>query len=567
LATQQVKILPARRFTIMTKTAARFGERHGTRRAAAVAAVLLAAAILGSEGTAQAFCRLPSKQLWPKPDGVPVFLNTHLTSFICSGDCGSFDDLRRTVQIALSKIFDQSGSRLRFFYAGDVTRNFNDHIAGAVHVTLHTKECSAARAANADCKVSGTTVKSCRLEFCANKEWHSFFPSELGETSTSFQGVLIHELLHTAGLDHPENCGETTASALTPGFLPALHSTHLFEGDATALRELYGARTQGAFAFKSSDGLTWQVGPAPPITVAASALHSPAGCGAGTDSPILVSYPSRFGHAVELTRFNGLSWTNPTTLREAVSPYPTAAACASAADQIVAWQGEYNQDSGNAFLFVSRTLDGGATFMHQRLVDTAAPGVAAAFDPASQRYIAVQRTAGAGVLFSQVVPDGEPNFHFFKGLQIRSAEPASLACADPAIVGEDNCLITWVSTNWDRFLFYAFGRVAAAENGTPAFQFDLANLYAEPVPLFGPASVTHVRDPKVPWQLVSHQGNGTVVALHKQAGHSLPWEPAPPVEFGPSFTSAITSPLGASLSAVRAPSRFAMFLSGFASKN
>jgi hypothetical protein len=548
----------------MTRTGTGAKESYGRTRAALVAAVFLAATTLAAAGTAQAFCRLPTKQLWPKPDGVPVFLNTHLTSFLCSGDCSSFDDLRRTVQIALSKIFDQSGSRLRFFYAGDVTRNFNDHIAGAVHVTLHTKECSAVRAANTDCNVSGTTVKSCRVEFCANKQWHSFFPSELGETTTSFQGVLIHELLHTAGLDHPENCGETTASALTPGFLPSLHATHLFEGDATALRALYGARTQAAFAFKSSDGLAWQVGPAPPITVAASALHSPAGCGAGTDAPILVSYPSRFGHAVELTRFDGLSWTNPTTLREAVSPYPTAAACASATDQIVAWQGEYNQDSGNAFLFVSRTLDGGTTFTHQRLVDTAAPGVTAAFDPASQRYITVQRTAGAGVLFSQVVPDGEPSFHVFKGFQIRSAEPASVACADPAIVGEDNCLITWVSTNWDRFFFYAFGRVAPAENGTPAFQFDLANMYAEPLPLFGPASVTHAGDPKFPWQLVSHQGNGTVVALQKPVSHALLWTPAPPVEFAPSNISAITSPIGASLRAVRAPSRFAMFLTGFA---
>jgi hypothetical protein len=406
-------------------------------------------------------------------------------------------------------------------------------------------------------------VKSCRIKFCPNHEWASYFPIPLGVKAASFQGVLIHELLHTLGLDHPENCNEDVASALTPGFLPSLESTHLFEGDATALRAIYDNRPQVALSFQSTDGVTWQPGVAPPAIIGASALHSPAGCGAGTGSPIVVSYTQRIDHAVQFTRFDGLSWATPKAVRTAVTPYPTASACASDQDQVIVWQGDYNKQIGNAFLFKSRTLDGGGSWIHERFGDTSAPGVAAAFDPASQRYVTVVRTGGAGQLVSQVLSDGPPTFHALGTLAMRSSEIPSLACGDPAVVGARNCLLAWVSTDWDRFLWYAFGQVKTTANG-PVFAFDTTGLGVTPIVLFGTPSVTYVPGAKLPWQLVSHQGNGAVIALERSTNQGQLWQPAPPATFTPGNSTAITSPTGASLTAARALARFTFFLSGLA---
>jgi hypothetical protein len=531
-------------------------------------ALVLASVTLGviaPSFEARAFCRLTPHRQWANPEGIPVFLNTHLEGYLCHGDCTSFADLERTTAIALSKIWEQSGSRARFVYAGGTTRNFHDRIDGAIHITLKTDGCNDDSGADADCERDGSgNIKNCRLRFCEDFEWASFSPVPVGEKSKSYQGVLIHELLHALGLDHPENCGDSTASALSEG-LGTLVATHLYEDDAVALRTIYGGRAQGAFAFRSNDGLTWQLGPAPHLTMAATALHSPSGCGAGTGSPIIVSYTRRTSdRAVQFSRFDGFSWSNPFNLPNAKSPYPTASACASAADQLIAWQGDYNTVSGNAVTFASRSLDGGATWTTTPFADTSAPGIGAAFDPTSGRYLIALRTTGTGTLMSQVLPDGQPNFHFLGDFGLRTAETPSIACGDPAIVGQRNCLLTWVSTNWDRFLWFAFGRVVM-DGKTPKFDFDVTSLFAAPVVMFGTPSVTYVPDRDFPWQLVSHQGNGQVIALRRGPSHAGVWKPSPPVEFAPTSISALTSPIGASINAIRVPSRWAIFLTGFPS--
>jgi hypothetical protein len=526
---------------------------------------LLALGVILTPLDARAFCRLKPQRQWANPDGIPVFLNTHLKDYLCHGDCGSFADLERVTQVALSKFFDQSGSRVRFVYGGGTERNFHDRIDGAIHITLKFDGCNDGRGADADCKWDDSgNIKNCRLRFCENFEWASFSPVPVNEKSKSYQGVLIHELLHALGLDHPENCKENTASALSEG-LGTLLATHLYQDDADALRAIYGGRAQAAFAFRSSDGVNWQVGPSPPLTIAASALHSPSGCGAGTDSPIIVSYPRRLSdRAVQVSRFNGFSWSNPAFLPDAATPYPTATACASAADQLVTWQGDYEPITGNAVTFASRTLDGGASWSTQGFVDTSAPGLGAAFDPASGRYLVAVRTTGSGTLISQVLPDGEPKFHILGDFGLHTAEAPSLACGDPAVVGPKNCLLTWVSTNWDRFLWYAFGSVDTSGK-TPVFDFDKTTLYAAPIVMFGTPSVTFTPDRDFPWQLVSHQGNARVIALRRPASHAPLWEPTPPAEFAPTSISALTSPLGASLNTIRAPARWALFLAGFSS--
>lgn len=527
-----------------------------TSRARWLCGAALALSLLVSAGPAGAFCRIQPPRLWANADGIPVFLNTHLEQFLCHGDCRSFDDLRRVTQIALAKIFDESGARVRFVY-NDTTRNFNDRIDGAIHITLRTDTCD--EGADADCEESGGLIKNCRLRFCANFEWSSFHPDIVTGKSRSYQGVLIHELLHALGLHHPERCGDTTASALSEG-LGTLVATHLYEDDAVALRTLYGTRPQEALAFKSDDGIAWTTATPPPSPMSLAALHTPSGCGAGTDSPMVVSYTRRTGdRAVQFTRFDGIDWTAPAFLPGAATPYRTATACASATDQLIAWQGDYNQITGAVNLFASRTTDGGATWNTQRFGDTTPPGMAAAFDPASGRYITVVRTGGTGILVSQVLSDGPLTFHFLGGLDMRTAEAPSLACGPPAVVGERNCLLAWVSPNWDRFLWFAFGRVVW-DDKTPRFDFDARSLYAAPIVMFGTPSVTFVPDPEFPWQLVGHQGEGKVIALKRAASHAPLWQPDPPAEFGVSALAAITSPLGASLSTVRAPSRYTFFL-------
>jgi hypothetical protein len=526
-------------------------------------AFLLGTAVLGGgRSVAQGACNLSSR--WASANGIPVQVNTSLPGHLCTAvACPTLDDLRRVTQVAMDDIFESGGANVRFTYPGDANIDEDDFIPGGIHVTVSRRACEVeggygdARDFNHD-----GYIDSCRVELCRG-DWTSMTPEfENFENQKPFQKVVTHELLHCLGLDHPADCAQQhTATILNAQGAPARH--HLFEDDMDGLRMVYGTRNQTIHAFASSDGLSWSPSVAPPALANQLVMSRLSACQTASGNAMFVSFPDINGnHSVIASRFDGSTWTTPNLLTLAASPYHTGTACASSTDALVAWLGGYDLDTGDTSLYVSRTTNGGATWTISLIERFAGSnvGVAATYDPASGRYLMAHRQDGNSAVRTTVFPDGVSTTLNWGSDRIRSADSVGLACGDPAVVGPRNCMLTWVSTEWDRFLHWVKGSIQDDPLGQPIFVFDSTHVQADAIVVFGQPSVAYTGDPAYPWLLSFHHDRLVRVLRHGPSDATT-WQPVPPVAIGVAGVQAITSPILGTLDPSRGISRFVLFAS------
>ncbi len=491
-----------------------------------------------SSSPAYAFCPSGTGP-WALDDlPLPVYLNNNLDDLICStSDCSSFAQLRRSTDVTLDEYYDNSGSKLRLFYAGTTDADIGEVIDNSIHV-FASNNCTDAPgvAAWGDTDADGT-IDFGKVRMCANfrgrpVSWESFpsVTSSIPPLNYSWQGVMAHEVGHTLGFDHPEVCSQNFKSIMGTTQANTEEGHHLYKDDIDAYQTTYLFRSDKDVNFKqSANGLDWGNGFSPPddMKVALSRLSA---SNTSASPATFVSFPSdAFPRFVDVWRYDAGRWKHLPTPFLAATNYHTGTASRDSLDEAaVAWLGGYNNITGRQSVFLSTTTNAGTTWNLKVIADgvnqTTNAGLGATYDPESGNYVVVWRDSFDRITSRVDAPDAPIRNYLMTpgGNQfLRASDSVSISCGPSDVVGPENCIVAWSDTGWNRTLRWAHAHVDISDDGP---QLKLGPIHGQGYIIFGTPSVSYWSNGQFPWELVFHQGGRTAYSLQKTASIDADWQ-------------------------------------------
>ncbi len=527
----------------------------------------LALALLLASPRAQAYCPLATRWRGPVVD---VVLHHEAHRRLCIDDAVPCNTIARasletTVKAAIDEFYDNTGANLRLRYAGLCftdppanTRPCDDDDLPPGKIVIRVVPCGpVGHSWPSDTDGDGFTDTS-YVAICTP----AIFRSYPGSSNVAIQGILLHELSHALGLAHPGDCGDATTSVLNTGNAP-----HLTFYDALSFQTRYGLRV----------GETMQI--------ATTNVYTPTTWTSASASAEGNRAMSRFSACDNLTpggthvAFVGSSprWLNLLTHRENGSTALTSIVPSYFPDHVVLSSAHpgvacqdfqrlrifYAADNGAASQSIQyvESLNGGQSWGPIVLADTATTslhgGVDATFDPASGLYVYAYRTGSSEIRTKALSPGSRPQGHervpaplpglgacgdpVFPADCWRSSDTPNIACGDPALLGEYNCLMAWADVDWNRTLTYAPAKVVA--DGAGGHRVLLHSGRSGYSAVHGAPSVALDGSSDFPWRIAYHQGPSRVFTWRKAA------DPLAFLQSGGSFTfsGAIVTPALGSL--------------------
>ncbi len=104
----------------------------------------------------------------------------------------------------------------------------------------------------------------------------------------------------------------------------------------------------------------------------------------------------------------------------------------------------------------------------------------------------------------------------------RASDTPSVACGDPAQLGEYNCLIAWADVDWYRPMMFAAAKVIAGPAG--GHELVLHSVRAGYASVFGTPSLALDGWSDFPWRVAYHQGTSRVFTRRKAADPTSEWQ-------------------------------------------
>lgn len=478
---------------------------------------------------ASAYCLWQGATLWQPGTTINVYLNTNITD-ICLGngdgssDCTSFTELERTVRGAIDEFNDVAAANITLRYAGSTSASVHGTIDGAIHIYATESGEGVAAGDNGDDSDPDTYTDWGRVSLNDDYTFSSYLSSA---SVWPLHGVLLHEILHALGFGHIEGLGahdcnqSNRASAVR---VTNFAGQHLYKEDILGLQTYYGVRPSIAGRRKTTNISSWSS-----ASIDSEADDSQARFGASSgDFTGLATFPRNYGTR-RIRNIGGGNYLGDFT---ADSWYHSSSA-GRGFEAFVAYGTSYDNASGDQDLRLRVSTNGGTTWggeVQFTSSTTHSPGVAAAWDPATDRYIVIWRAPDQSGKYRIWDPDASNPIAAGKSLTwpgstpLRSADSFSIACGQTSVVGSNNCLLTWTSTDWSRFFYWVTGHVECTPiiGGTDCtFVFNDADVYADPTVVYGEASVAYTSNSSWPWVLAFHQG--IYYAMTKRKATSGGW--------------------------------------------
>ena len=489
----------------------------------ALAALITGVAVivhLFAPDTVEAQCSLGS--LWSNPMPIKVQINTLLDEDLCpNSTCGSFTDIRRTVEAVFNEYYQATAGKIRFVYAGETSEE--RHAVIDDHIHIFANDCSGGTLAIAAWGGTWGKIRICRSNAGGAINWDTFHP---GPGPRSFHSVLLHELGHVIGMDHIEACMSPAPQSIMRTFYGSNASEHLQAPEMAFVHLNYGVRSNLGFPMWTFDGTTWQTGGGslPGAINVTGRLAASNTRSSGNNVYVAWTHGN-----VWLSRYTPSSWTNAAVIFFDDPPRPIYHPGVASKDSRVflTWLGNRDTFTGLQNAVAQVFNDGSSTFEPLQIL-TAAPatrtanaGVSATYDPESDSFIAIWRGSSSSdrnsITYSVVGASPAPwkLQNPATGNDLKAADTPSIACGPAEVLGEDNCLVAWIDPfHWQRPVRWTQGRVSL-----PDGQLVLKDIKTHGYVTIGSASVAYWDDGAFPWLIALNQGGTTTYTWRKQASH------------------------------------------------
>lgn len=497
---------------------------------------------------------LPGTSYCPNPNQVwsqlpiPVWLNATTADEICAkgASCPSISQIENELKTLLAEEFYASGSNIRFAYKGLTTLAPQTVIPDAIHIfalpcCTPGETCTSRALASYGPADSGSDTPEAKIRICTDNadgpiRWAAYLNTE----GRSLHAVLLHEIGHSIGLHHTDDCAftDTHHNSVMDVYRSAQRS-HLGQPDIDFLRDTYGTRADLISVRTSTTGLTWTEAtnnkPAR-FTNVRGRVSATATANAGSD--LVIGYLTDDGQTptVHVERRTSSGGWSELLRFPTVSYFPPAVAKRSNSVQHVVFPYMNNADFGIQRIYSKKTLDGGATWTgYQLLSDTATQtrqvGVATAFDHASVKFVTLWQgspgTDGAGRQLDDAIVyrvEGGSTVYTLvdpvTGNPIQASDTPSVACAEASWTGIDNCMLVWVNPGWSHTVRWMQFHIAGEQ--IVAGSIHTHGYFAMGSPSVSYATGTSANTSYV-WHLALTQGGTTIYTWHKVGPSTTGW--------------------------------------------
>lgn len=499
-----------------------------------IASLAAAIGLVPSDASAQNYCADTSTG-WVI-DEIPVYIHENLIG-ICGGNCSN-SGLEYQVKAVLQGIYSGSGGVVRPYFAGwALWANYDpgDIIDDAIHVWAG--DCTGADYGITSRQYNSifgfgpyATIKICLTN--SQVGTITWDPARDGSQTFGFHTVLIHEMMHALGLNHPDSdqqynwegikctdlpAGDVVASVVrSPG-----PSDSLMAADIEFIHDIYGTRTTTGRLRYSTDGLTWTAGPNGPSQTA-TALGRFAASNSQLGSYVYSAVRNQAKHIVVSRYSQAGSWSFQKDLPHIGFYHPGIAASSSNA-VAVAYQVHLDWTTALTDIKTRRTTDGGSTWQSPVTitagglpVHTAAPGISQTYNPDTAQYLELWRSAlssdNARIYYHHGT--GQAAAH---NTAIRTIDTPSIACGPSPIVGTRNCLLAWADAkSWGGIVKWQ--QCSVASNALSNCSAIRTHGYYTA----GSPSVAYVgNNSGYPWQISINQGGYTIYTWRKAAADTV----------------------------------------------
>lgn len=340
-------------------------------------------------------------------------------------------------------------------------------------------------------------------------------PGDDDDNYYSFQGVLIHEIGHVLGMNHPDQCPGNPVSIMRE--YDDLVGDHLFPADMMYLRQNYGTYDFTGRSRTTSDGLSLTAGPSASATFAPANRYAATSDLPGTNYLTFLAWNDATNQSISAGWYvvsNG--WINLGVIPGAQTFYHPGISFTAPYDVRVSFLGNYDFSTGNSWIMDNTSHDSGYSWngnvghsacqVPVEPLMTTGNGISSAYDPESGEMITVWRGGEFGSdqrnsIFIQVGGYCPQQLVYGYAAPFVAADTPSVACGD---VGTYNCLIAWPNgKDWSRHV--QWGQFQAHSDGTLL----LAPVQTLGYMSLGSAEVGFLNDPTYPWIIAVNQGATT----------------------------------------------------------
>lgn len=422
----------------------------------------------------------------------------YLSDYGAPNGAPSESEINRNFTAALAGLYEAHNANINVFYAGRISAGGSRLMTKPGAIVVHYYDQATGYAVPSNSENDYTEgIDQCRI-------W-----LEPGASGTT---LLAHEVLHCLGIHHPEDCGWEYPSHVSNA--QGYSSAEFRRYEIEALETLYGTRQHTAYAFQmASNGGNWSS--VTPNFYQRYARGRLTACNAYRRGGDLFSFSYVFiDWIVAGSLDGGQAWRVP----PGVGLMQPGVACKDEDENMVAWvdQPELDDQPALAAAISSPTGSGSMILTQgQHVTDH----VSATYDPATDSYLLAYTRSGV----PRVKVVGSQTSHALQasdGADILGT-PA-IACGNPAVVGEENCLVAWVRGAWGLGVDWAVGHVSGSSfaygASTPAV-FPLAGfqyLNARSSP-----ALAYTGSPDHPWLLGFSTGGG--VSVYRKSATAPEW--------------------------------------------
>lgn len=485
---------------------------------------------------------------WPTDRDIPVYLNENITT-LCTGasTCATFDDVKYQVMSSLNELYSSTGTKLRFYYADSTTVSAAggeaSKIFGALHVYASEANCLgvlAEAAADGDYEVGGDWQGWGKIRICKtiSSEPIAWAAAHRGGIYRSFRAVFLHELGHVLGMAHNDldngGCMQVPGTAgLMKGSMSEAPADNISVPYVEFVRDMYDQRSNFGHSYWSTIGSTWYTSANAPSQANYAATRY-AASNSRSSSYLFVGWRHN-DHRIGYSRFNGSSWSFLGFLPHFGWSH-IGIASISNSSFMASFQVHWERLIGAMDVKTRATTNGGLSWFWPQLqsdsdTKTTAPGVTSTYDPASQQYITMWRkqevefgsTPGdENVISYRVAGSSSPR----KLVGARALDTPSIACGPVSVVGSNNCLLAYVSSeDWRGPVKFHHCRVSGAN-------LVCGPEYTHNYLSFGSPSVAY-SGTSYPWSIAISQGGSSIYSWRSASANPAQWIDQRSVQFSP----------------------------------
>lgn len=456
--------------------------------------------------------------------------------------CTRLSALERYVKLALDSWNEDGQARIRFEYKGfwvwpdDDNPNNPKVIIRADGDGYPGGVCGGADACawrgNCDangCKNGHVAMKKYQYLADGNKVWRTM---PVQQSYSDFVGILLHELGHILGLNHPWSCQQYNyvgVMACDSGCNASLEARYLRRDDIEGLRNRYGWKNTSTAFKKSTDALTWSGGTPSMPNYNPDLRMSTVSTDQLGDDQLFLAFP--YGANAHFAKYDsssawssrasiewtvhGDTWKNVAiTMDKYANNYVAAAWLAEETvtndNQKIRWA--YSQNEGSSWSY-GYFQAGGVDRTTRR------NGISGAWDPQTSTWV-----------FGWVDDNNHLTFQTLRtpGMSPGATSTSELTIDSPAITCSGvsgtlpyNCLVTFASSGPNGpCLMYTFGKV----NGSGLFEMS-GTVYSDCWYQYQTAYVTSdYQNSMYPFVVGFRQAGNTNYTFRKTATPSSGWQ-------------------------------------------